>query len=106
MSSLPMTERTSEPTQAAVAAAVNNPLLRTTIPPDLGAARHILEEYSGIAPEDVNKHLLDIVSIPLFSGVSQLTVFASEKEHGRSFPTAASHPSPLYTPHQPSTTRH
>jgi hypothetical protein len=50
--------------QIATAAKENAACYLTKIPPGIiNTARRLLEEYSGIAPEDVEAHIFDIVRI-------------------------------------------
>lgn len=47
--------------QIATAAKKNAAAYLTKIPPEIDPARRLLEEYSGIAPEDVDAHIHAIV---------------------------------------------
>ena len=48
--------------EIAAAAKANAAVFLPTIPPEiLNPARRILEGYSGVAPEEVEAHILDIV---------------------------------------------
>lgn len=55
---------------AAEAAKKNAASYRADIPPEVAPARHLLEHYSGIAPEDVDAHIFAIVRRALLA-VSQ-----------------------------------
>jgi hypothetical protein len=52
-------EKTAE--QIATAAKKNTVSYLTKIPPEIDPARRLLEQYSGIAPEDVDAHIYEIV---------------------------------------------
>lgn len=53
----------SEKTNAEIgtAAKINAASYLTEIPPEIDPARRLLEQYSGIAPEDVDAHIHEIV---------------------------------------------
>lgn len=51
--------------QIATAARANAATYLTEIPPEIDPARLLLEQYSGIAPEDVDAHIFDIVRRPV-----------------------------------------
>jgi hypothetical protein len=52
-------EKTAE--QIASAAKANAATYLTEIPPEIDPARRLLEQYSGIAPEDIDAHIYKIV---------------------------------------------
>lgn len=53
---------TAKEDASAVAAKQNASLYLTEIPLSLAPARRLLEQYSGIAPEDVDAHIIKIAS--------------------------------------------
>lgn len=55
------------PEEIAAAAQQNAAFYLTEIPPSVDAARRLLEQYSGIAPADVDAHIRKIVSHPICS---------------------------------------
>lgn len=57
-----MSASEKKPEEIAAAARQNAALYLTEIPPETDAARRLLEQYSGIAPADVDAHIRDIVS--------------------------------------------
>ena len=58
-----MSNSQKTPDEIAAAAKANAATFSPTIPLDINPARPILEQYSGIAPEDVDAHLFAIVSL-------------------------------------------
>jgi hypothetical protein len=55
------------PEQITTAAKQNAASYRAEIPPEIDQARHLLVQYSGIAPEDVDAHIFEIVRWLLLS---------------------------------------
>ncbi|KAJ9144790.1 hypothetical protein NKR19_g6310 [Coniochaeta hoffmannii] len=55
-----MSASEKKPEEIAAAAQQNAALYLTEIPPEADAARRLLEQYSGIAPVDVDAHIRDI----------------------------------------------
>jgi hypothetical protein len=60
-----VSKKTAE--QIATAAKTNAASYLTKIPPEINPARRLLEQYSGIAPEDVDAHIYEIVRHLLLS---------------------------------------
>ena len=55
------------PEQIATAAKTNAGSYLAKIPPELNPARRLLEQYSGISPQDVDAHIYEIVRTLLSS---------------------------------------
>lgn len=93
-----MSASEKRPDEIAAAAQQNAALYLTEIPPEADAARRLLEQYSGIAPAEVDAHIRDIVSHLLCLRSSLYLISKAYQENsaiepGPSSPMAASAPS-------------
>lgn len=93
-----MSASEKKPEEIAAAAQQNAALYLTEIPPEADAARRLLEQYSGIAPADVDAHIRDIVSHLLCLRSSLYLISRAHQKNsatkpGPSSPMAASAPS-------------